>query len=44
LIGFADLEYIVFLIHFFSHSSILARQRKLWNFVNTGLCTVRMQL
>jgi hypothetical protein len=44
LIVFIDFECIVFLMHFFSHSFILARQNKLWSFVNTGLCMVRMLL
>jgi hypothetical protein len=43
LIVFIGFECIVFLMCLFSHSFILTRRSKLWNFESTKLCMVRMR-
>jgi hypothetical protein len=43
-IGFIEPDCIVFLMHFLSHSSILATQNRLWNFMNIRQFTVRTRL
>jgi hypothetical protein len=39
LINFMAFACVIFLMHFCSHSSILSKQSKLWNFASIELCT-----